>query len=349
MSADITADPNILNGISHVINPGNVKPGTKYEDIERLMVSNGEISEVKDPGQAFKEELNMLTKSLGLSLEATPKSAITPSSAARSASPKMLKSYDRESANVGGKYASDSSDESDSDGGSAKESTHEPSGGNSYGPNPGGELQRMTQEQERHRQLETVMGSIDSGAQSMFNLEREQQEDMKSAMLEEIDFLWSSLEEDGADLSRIPRPQKSSSYDDVESVLKILRHKNDRTRYCSLAEETFLLGAYAIEDLFDGKKMWFGHNPDLTNWHKQVQVKLRRMRYDTSNLVSGVMQDYNIGPGLRIILELIPNMLMHAKRRKSQFGTETIYNEQELHAAMSNIRNIDEGTNVWKN
>ena len=194
------------------------------------------------------------------------------------------------------------------------------------------------------------MSSMGGGTQTLFNLEREQQEDHKSQMLEEIDFLTNSLEEDGADLSRIPKVNKTSAFDEVESVLKILRHKNDRTRYCSLAEESFLLGAYALEDLFDGKRMFFGrYNPDLTNWHKQVQVKLRRMRYDTSNLVSGVMQDYNIGPGWRIILELIPNMFMHAKRRKSQFGADTIYNEQELHDAMSAIRDNEESSNVWRN
>jgi len=101
-----------------------------------------------------------------------------------------------------------------------------------------------------------------------------------------------------------------------------------------------------MEELFNGENVWLGrYSPDLTGWHSQVQVKLRRMRHDTSTLVSGIMSDYNIGPGLRILLELVPSMFMYSKMRKQQFGSKKLYSEESLSDSMNKIRNIDEGLN----
>jgi hypothetical protein len=91
-----------------------------------------------------------------------------------------------------------------------------------------------------------------------FSFEKEKREDMKCAMLAEIDSLMGNLAEEDVDLTRIPRVDRNSSYEEVEIVLKMLRHKNDHTRYCSFAEEFLLFGAYALEELFDGKRTWFG-------------------------------------------------------------------------------------------
>jgi hypothetical protein len=356
-------DVNILNGISQVINPINVKSNVKYEEIERAIVNNGAVDKHIDPADMFKEELKSLAKNLNLSLDATPKSAIlSPKSAQHGKTAEFLNKHHHDDDNEF--YNDDRDDDDDRSPASANtaRSARSPGsvrsakkvfGGNqdqhmfNYGPNPGSDLYNYTQEQHRHQQLSSVMNNM--APATIFNIEKEKQEDSKTNMLEQIDSLWSILEEDGADLSRIPRPTRNTPYEEVDAILKLLIHKNDRTRYCSFAEECILLGAHGLEDLFNGKRTWFGrYNPDLTNWHKQVQVKLRRMRYDTSTLVSGVMQEFNIGSGTRIILELLPNMLMHAKRRKAQFGADTIYNEQEINATINNIRNMDEGSNIYR-
>jgi len=104
-----------------------------------------------------------------------------------------------------------------------------------------------------------------------------------------------------------------------------------------------MFGAHALEEIFDGKRVWFNrYSPDLTGWHNTVNVKLRRMRYDTSNLVSGVMQDYNIGSTTRIALELVPSMFLHSKMRRQQFGSQTLYSDDQMSSAMNNIRDIED-------
>jgi hypothetical protein len=139
------------------------------------------------------------------------------------------------------------------------------------------QLRNMTQEEVKQDRISQVLCDIDD-KELDFNVEKEKDEDDKSSLLEQIDMLKITLDDDGVDVSGIPQITKNSSMKDVHNVYKILRLKNDRNRYCSFAEELILSGAYGMEYLFDGKKDWFAKRPDLTGWSSTVKVKLRRMR-----------------------------------------------------------------------
>ncbi len=210
---------------------------------------------------------------------------------------------------------------------------------NGYMPSSsyGADLTARTMEQERRQHIDTIVGNGVSG----FSFENEKKEDIKCSMLADIDSLITSLKDESIDLSRIPQVDRNSSFGEVESVLKMLRHKNDHTRYCSFAKEFLIFGAYALEELFDGKRKWFGHyQPDLTGWHNHVQVKVNRIQHDTSKIVSEVMQDYNIGPGARLLLELIPSMIMYSKTRTQQHGEPGLFSDMSMADASRNLRSL---------
>ena len=175
----------------------------------------------------------------------------------------------------------------------------------------------------------------------MFNMETEKEEDTKSLLLDQIDILLTTLEDEGEDVSRVPRVTNHSSLDDIQSVHRILRLKNDRQRYCSFAEECILAGSHTLEWLFDGKKEYLGRRPDLRGWSATVNIKLRRMRYDTSTVVSDIMKDYNLSHGTRIALELIPSLLLYSKMKKNQHNDNLITSD-EMNNAINNIRDIEE-------
>ena len=206
------------------------------------------------------------------------------------------------------------------------------------------ELQMRTHEQERQSHISSVIDDIRGDDSSeTFSIEKEKAEDTKSQLLAQFDMLRITLEEEGADLTRIPEVNDRSTIEEIQNIHKIFRLKNDRNRYCSFAEEFVMFGAHAMEEIFDGKRVWVGrYSPDLTGWHNTVNVKLRRMRYDTSNLVSGVMQEYNISSGSRILLELVPSMFLHSKMRKNQFGSPSLYSQDQMSAAMNDIRDIED-------
>jgi len=407
-------DPNILTGISKVVNPQNVKSDVNFAELEKNMLTGGLITKPsQDPEEAFNDELKKFAQDLNISFDdvndsnmgkngisesisdgssSSSDSIFNSSLSSISNQPRPLQSSYASSFSSfgGGKDEEDDDDEDDDDeddeddedddgsynasfngsglysetslGGSQPRSTGSSFGSSynssfsgsspSFNSNGGGttsnmystELQQRTHEQERQSHISSVIGNMrGSDATETFSIEKEKEEDTKSQLLEQIDMLRITLEDEGADLSRIPEVNEHSPLDEVHSIHKLLRLKNDRNRYCSFAEEFVMFGAHALEEIFDGKRVWFNrYSPDLTGWHNTVNVKLRRMRYDTSNLVSGVMQDYNIGSTTRIALELVPSMFLHSKMRRQQFGSQTLYSDDQMSSAMNNIRDIED-------
>lgn len=200
------------------------------------------------------------------------------------------------------------------------------------------QMNQMTNEEIKQEKISRVLGNIDDKELS-FNLEKEKDEDHKASLLEQIDMLKITLEDDGVDTSGVPGINKNSSMKDVHNVYKILRLKNDRNRYCSFAEEIILSGAYGMEYLFDGNKEWFSKKPDLTGWSSTVKVKLRRMRFETSTFVQEVMQEYNMSAGMRLALELIPSMFLYSRNRRIS-QDDNIVSDADYKNAISKLNSM---------
>lgn len=177
-----------------------------------------------------------------------------------------------------------------------------------------------------------------------FDLQKENEEDEKATLLEEIDILVEILTEEEVDISRIQIPDQKCSLEDIMKIRHHLRLKNDRSRSRAFAEETFMAGSHGLEYMFDGKKTYFGRRPDLTGWSDTVNIKLRRMRYDTSSFVNNIMRQYNFGPGTRIMIELVPSMFLYSRKKKKQHG-DNLYTSDQMNDAMDRLRDIQEGDN----
>ena len=316
-------DVHVITGMHRILNPSTIKPGTDPREIEQMLINGGIIKRAKPVQERFEDDLRNIVKGYGI-VDEPPQTTheyaddLPPDMHVGSSAPPFSGAEER--------YASPFS-------GTEEQYPHS---------QPRSELSIVTREQERRSHIDAVMDDI--GANANFSFENEKREDEKYQMLEEIDSLIISLKRDDIDLTRIPNVDRNSKYEEVEGVLRILRFKSDRRRYSSLANEFLLFGAHALEDLFDGERVWFGRcQPDLTGWHNEVQVKLRRMDHDTSTLMSSVMADYHIGPGARILMELIPNAFLYSKARKKQQGQPALFNdidEREMLAANERIRDV---------
>jgi hypothetical protein len=150
------------------------------------------------------------------------------------------------------------------------------------------------------------------------------------------------LEDDDVDLSRIPDVNGDSTLEEIMNVRKILRRKYDRRRFSSFSTEFILAAAQAVEYICDGqRKIGKFTVPDLTNWHNTVRTKLRKLRYETSTIVSGTMEKYNIGPVGRLGLELVPSAFLHSKMRKDQRGKAN-YTPNQMSEAYDQLSQFDE-------
>ncbi|GFR88319.1 BA71V-B407L [Elysia marginata] len=188
-------------------------------------------------------------------------------------------------------------------------------------------LRNLTEEQERRRHINAVMGDMRKETRTSFGVEHERVQDVKASKLEQIGQLRMTLEEEGVDCSGVGAPTMASPVEEIDSVLTILKLKNDRNRYSSLAEEVILGFAEGIETVFDGTREIpvVGWKPDYTGYHNTVNVKLHRMRFETSQVVGNIIEKYHIGPTTRIIMELLPSFFLYPRQQRKQRGAPGLY------------------------
>lgn len=199
------------------------------------------------------------------------------------------------------------------------------------------QLNRMTNEERKQNHVNQVLGSMEKTNDDAEFVQQEDEEDEMAKIMEQIDLLKSNLDSEGLDLSRLPEINTGSSKKEAKAVLRILQIKNDRLRYCDFFEEGILAIAYGLEGIFNGQREILGSRIDLTGYSDTVKVKLRRMRYDTSTFVSGIMQGYNIGSGWRIALELIPSLFLYSRDRKLT-AKDNLISDESYKKAMQDLQ-----------
>lgn len=309
-------DPKNLAGLSNLVNVEG-DDSIDVSLIEKEIINGAEIIDEKkfDPALAFKEEMDKIQSKINSNLMSSEEPV----------SEEMPIGEEHISTDTGFSYPLDGKSEAPL--------TEEWSSFNPSDP----QLSSMTVEQKKQSHIHHVMGDIDTI--EMGEIDKEREEDDKANLIEQISTLRSTLEDDGVDIKRIEEVDHESSMEQIKLIYKALRLKNDGNRYRSFAEELILAGAHGMEYLFDGEKIWFGKKPDLVGWSDTVKVKLRRMRYETTTFVKEVMQEYNISPGFRIALELIPSMFLYTRSRKITHN-DSIVSDDQFKGAVSKLNSI---------
>lgn len=198
-------------------------------------------------------------------------------------------------------------------------------------------LKSLTTEERKQTHVNQVLHGIDRNNDDVEFIQQEDEEDEMAKIIEQVDGLRQYLEADGADLSRIPEITPTTTKKEARSILRILQIKNDRMRYCEFFEEGILAAAYGLETIFNGQREILGSKIDLTGYSDTVKIKLRRMRYDTSNFVSGIMKNYNIGSGWRIILEIAPSLLLYTRDRRITSAKDNLMSDADYKKALLDI------------
>jgi hypothetical protein len=177
-------------------------------------------------------------------------------------------------------------------------------------------------------------------------MEQERQEDEKEKMLADIDDLRDELASDGISISRIPEVNIDSPYELVKKIRTQLKRKYDRSRCEDLGQGLVLAAARMVEMAFDGEKSYFGFRPDMTGWNRTVRSKMRRMRYEQSQIVSNALEYYNVGPISRMGLELVPSAFLYSLSRREQHGKDNYTPDQpnrteDRAAALDDLRQFE--------
>lgn len=197
---------------------------------------------------------------------------------------------------------------------------------------------KLTREEVNRNHVNQVLDDVPD---MDFDLDYEAQEELKANLLEQIDGLRDDLQELGIKIHRIPEVSSDSSIQQIEEVHRILMHKYNKFKFSSFADEVLLAGANILENvIFNGKREYFGKKIDVTGYTDVVKSKLKRVRFETSTIVSNAVKHYNISPGTRIFLELIPCLITQAHKRKIQFN-DNINRDFSMSDAISEISNFE--------
>ena len=188
---------------------------------------------------------------------------------------------------------------------------------------------RATDEQERRRHIEAVMGDLHDETRTVGGEVAERSRDVMASKLEQIGQLRMTLEEEGVDCGGVGDPTLTSPPEEIDSVLNILKLKNDRNRYSSLAEEVILGLAEGIETVLDGSREIpvLNWKPDYTGYHNTVLVKLHRMLFETSSVVGSVIEKHNVGAPARIVMELLPSFFLYPRQQRKQKGAPGLHSD----------------------
>lgn len=158
----------------------------------------------------------------------------------------------------------------------------------------------------------------------------------KLGMLEEIDDLMSDLKGE-VDLTTLPTVNYNSQLEDIERVHIILRKKHQRVHQSNIATDWVLMLSNFSEVVFDGEREIFGFRPNLKGISKKLKVKMHRIRHDTSQVVGQILDNNNIGPIMRIGIELLPTILIHNQIN----SVESKNLNERLSTAQDNLRAFD--------
>lgn len=190
-------------------------------------------------------------------------------------------------------------------------------------------------EQVKHDVFSNVLHDIKPNTEYVHDIYTEDIKNKKSMLLEQITLLKLMLQEEGESVDDIEALNENDSIDKINHIYMILKIKKDRIQFNTLGEELILFGVHMLESFFDGNRVFLGKfQPDLTGWHNSVSIKLRRLRFDTSAVVSNMVQTYNISYTTRLAIELIPSLFLYSKVRSA---CKKKYSKTDIHDNLSNI------------
>jgi hypothetical protein len=158
----------------------------------------------------------------------------------------------------------------------------------------------------------------DESGEEAYNYNFFQEEEIRNkkiTLLEEIAMLKDFLESEGENVSKIPNVDENSHLKEIEYTYKILKIKKDRAHFNTATEDLIMLFVHILEAIFDGTRSFLGQKIDLKGVSTIIKPRLHRLRYETSQIVSAIISNYNIGYGVRLCLELIPAIFFYSLSR----------------------------------
>jgi len=299
-----------LTGFTSLINTQYVRDDIDLREAEREVIGNisKKVVQEFDPVKDFSEDIDDLLKKVGID------DNVSVGKSSRSRSSKSTDTYSEDSRSS--KSSAKSSRSSRSSKSSSKSSVSSKSSKSSH----------------RHSRVKLVGDGSNYETKNDVPMSVYDIQTKKTQSLSKIKSLMGSLESEGIDCSNIPVLDDSSDLAKIDAVLNRLRIINDSNRATTIVEEVLVGAANVVEYVLDGTQKIPGTDfaPDYTNYPKTLEVRLRSMRYETSEIISNIVETHHMGSVSKLILTLLPGFLLYPRVNKQSTVKNSIAEDARI-------------------
>jgi hypothetical protein len=197
-------------------------------------------------------------------------------------------------------------------------------------PKTGTRTIAITEEQAKRQHVTHMLHDMGQDMPTSFGIELERSTEIKSSKIERISALKTSWKKsEGLDTSEIPMPTLDSPMHTIDAALNHLTRLNNRTRYSTIAQEAVGGVATILENVFDGTTEipFFKVKPNYTGYKKTVDLRMMRMKHETSQIVSNVVDRYGITPEMQVFVDLGISFIMYPMTNKGTKNEKHAYND----------------------
>lgn len=305
-----------LTGFTSLINTQYVRDDIDLREAEREVIGNisKKVVQEFDPVKDFSEDIDDLLKKVGID------DNVSVGKSSRSRSSKSTDTY------------SEDSRSSKSSKSSAKSSRSSRSSKSSSKSSVSSKSSKLSKSSHRHSRVKLVGDGSNYETKNDVPMSVYDIQTKKTQSLSKIKSLMGSLESEGIDCSNIPVLDDSSDLAKIEAVLNRLRIINDSNRATTIVEEVLVGAANVVEYVLDGTQKIPGTDfaPDYTNYPKTLEVRLRSMRYETSEIISNIVETHHMGSVSKLILTLLPGFLLYPRVNKQSTVKNSIAEDARI-------------------
>jgi len=201
----------------------------------------------------------------------------------------------------------------------------------------------------QQRRLDTALDNFGGAMRNVNTMTAEEIRNRKIHLLAQAQALMTSLRDDGEDLRGIDAPNINHSLEHITYVCSILKLRDDRVRFTTIAEQMVQGATTVLEKVFNGEREFLGHRPNLTGWTDNVvRGKMRKARGLTGTWISEKTMGSNFNPMLIMMMDLLPSMVLYSNRQSQRAQTDAAKqvrgerpeNPEELRDAMDALEDM---------
>lgn len=159
----------------------------------------------------------------------------------------------------------------------------------------------------------------------------------RTEKLNRAKYLYDILKSDSIDVSGLPYPDISIDDETLTELLDYLEYRNDVENGATFITETINCLVTVATSIFDGRMTILGVNADLTGWDRKVETKMRRMRYQASEVASGIVKTFKLKGIFRILIELIPSAALQIRQNNRNKVEKGINYNNDYYDSMNNL------------